>query len=64
MHIYFNIRKTPYLTKKIINMHAYIINMHRITLNMYKMVTLQMAPHTKQTFLRLHAKHAVSFLAI
>ena len=30
-HIYFTIRKTPSLNKKI-NMHAYIINMYRITL--------------------------------
>ena len=37
MRIYFNIRKTPTLNKKI-NMHAYMINMHRITLNRQKMV--------------------------
>ena len=38
MHIYFNIRKTPILSKK--------INMHKILLNMHKMVLLQMVPHT------------------
>ena len=37
MHIYFNIRTTPSLNKKI-DMQADIINMDRITLNMHKMV--------------------------
>ena len=46
MHIYFNIRKTPSLNKKIY-MRAYIINMHRITLNMHKIVLLQMVSHLK-----------------
>ena len=50
MQIYFNLRKTPFLNKKKINIHAYIINTNKITLNMHKMVLLQMVPHSINKF--------------